>query len=123
MNGYTVKEMILNGASVACTQNSTTAITNVFRITPEDSVNILVRVTVSAISVGTGITLVLQDSCDGSTWATVKSTALSATTNYELENNMFNGSDTAIWPLARIVVVTQGSDTVTLSSALVTRRL
>lgn len=123
MAGYVVKEMLLNNTAVSCSASSTTPVTGIIRISHEDSMNLLLRATVSAITVGTGITLVLQDSPDGSTWSTVKSTSISATTNYEQEVNLSNGTDTAIWPLARVVVVTQGGDSATISSVLVTRRL
>ncbi len=121
--GYVVKEMILGGSSVSCLAEATTPITNVFKISTADAQNLLMRITVSAISVGTGITVVLQDSPDGTNWSTVKSTSISATTTYEQEVNLLNGSDTAMWPLARVVIVTQASDTATISSCLVTRRL
>lgn len=123
MSGYVVKEAILNGASVACSASSTTALTPIMRVSHEDSMNMLVRGTVSAITVGTGITMVLQDSPDGAIWSTVKSVSISATTRYELELNLANGTDTAMWPLCRVVVVTQGGDSATISSVLMTRRL
>jgi hypothetical protein len=122
-NGFTVKEAILYGASVSCLASSTTPVTTILKVSGADSLNQLVRVTVSAITVTNAIAVVLQDSPDGSTWSTVKTTALSATTNYELELNVHNGSDTAMWPMMRVVVTTGVGDTATISSCLVTRRL
>ena len=122
-NGFIVKDVILNGASVSCLASSTTPITEVLRVSGADSFNQLVRVTVSAITVTNAIAVVLQDSPDGSVWSTVKTTALSATAKYELELNVQNGSDTAMWPLMRVVVTTGVGDTATISSCLITRRL
>lgn len=122
-NGYNVKEAILYGTSVSCSESSTTPITEVFKMSGADSKNFLMRITVSAITVGTAISVVLQDSPDGINWSTVKSTSISATTRYEQEVNLFNGTDTAMWPLARIVVTTGSGDSATISSCLITRRL
>jgi hypothetical protein len=50
-------------------------------------------------------------------------TAGSFTAVYELENNMLDGTDTAMWPLARVVVTGGVGDITTVSKVLVTRRL
>ena len=42
---------------------------------------------------------------------------------YQLENNVYGGTDTAVWPRARIVCVCGVADSGTVTSAYVTRRL
>lgn len=42
---------------------------------------------------------------------------------YELENNVYDGTDTAIWPLARVVCVCGAGDTGTVTAVNVSRRL
>jgi len=51
-----------------------------------------------------------------------ETTSGSYTASYELENNVFAGTDTAIWPLGRIVAVIDTNDTATCSAVYVTRR-
>ncbi len=46
-----------------------------------------------------------------------------ATLVYEQENNVYDGTDTAIWPLCRVVCICGVGDSGTVSSVFVTRRL
>jgi len=62
-----------------------------------------------------------DDSGDGTITA-ANSTPGAATLVYELENNMYAGSDTAIWPLARVVVTSGAGDTATATAVYVSRR-
>lgn len=83
MAGYAVRNEILNGTSVTSVASATTAITPIIRVTDRDSKNILVSVTLSAVSETTGLTVVLQDSPDGSTFSTVKSGNITSVANVE----------------------------------------
>jgi hypothetical protein len=61
-----------------------------------------------------------DDSAVGGANAIAQTTAGSFTAVYEIENNMLAGTDTMIWPNARVVVITTADDTCTVSSVKVT---
>jgi hypothetical protein len=82
-NGYVVKDLIKQGASVSASASSTTDLTGTFRMSGEDSKNILVRATWSAVGETTGISVVLQDSPDGSTWSTVQTATITSVANVD----------------------------------------
>jgi hypothetical protein len=52
-----------------------------------------------------------------------QTTAGSFTAVYELENNIYDGTDTALWPTARVAVVGGAGDIATVSSVIISRRL
>lgn len=68
---------------------------------------------------------VTKDEDDGTAGSisAANTTASAETANYELENNIYDGTDTAMWPLARVVVTTGTGDTATASAVYVSRRL
>jgi hypothetical protein len=74
-NGFGIRDQIKDSVDgVACAASSTTAITNNFGISAEDSKAIEVAVDFSSMEEVTGITVALQDSYDGgTTWENVKS--------------------------------------------------
>lgn len=82
-NGYTVKEMLKQNAAVSCTAGATTAVTDVFRMSGEDSRNSLVYATFSAVSETTGISVALQDSPDGTTFTSLQSANVASVANVE----------------------------------------
>lgn len=123
MAGYRTNNSIRTGASISCAASSTTVIRDPFKVSEHDAMNILVAVAFTSVSVTNAITLKLQDSHDGgTTWADVQTQAVSADTTYEVENNMTAGTDTMMWPLARIVVVTGVGDTCDVDACYVTER-
>lgn len=74
-NGFGIEDKIKNSVDgVSCSASATTAITNNFGISSEDSRNIDIAIDFSSMEEVTGITVALQDSYDGgTTWANVKS--------------------------------------------------
>lgn len=50
------------------------------------------------------------------------STPGASTLVYEIENNIYDGTDTAIWPLGRVVCTTGVGDTATVTNVYVSRR-
>jgi len=73
-NRYTTTNMVIDTAGKACAAASTTVVSDPITISGEDSRNILVNVTFSAVNEVTGVTTTLQDSHDGgTTWAAVQS--------------------------------------------------
>jgi len=69
--------------------------------------------------------VVPKDEDDGTagTITAANSTPGASTLVYELENNVYDGTDTATWPLARVVCITGAGDTATVSNVYVSRRL
>ena len=62
-----------------------------------------------------------DDSGDGS--IAIANTTAGSFTEPEVENNVFDGTDTATWPLCRVVVITDTSDACTASAVYVSARL
>jgi hypothetical protein len=62
-----------------------------------------------------------NDSGSGS--ITIANTTAGSFTEPEVENNIYDGTDTATWPLARVVVITDTSDAATCDNVYVSRRL
>jgi hypothetical protein len=110
-------------ASVTCTPNNTTTITDALELSLDEMGSLLCAVTFTNVSVTGSITLKLQDSRDGGTnWQDVKTQAVSANTTYELENNTQKTADTLVWPLVRLIVVsTNAGDTATVSAVWIAR--
>lgn len=79
--------------------------------------------TMTAVHGGPDLTGTVQaedDSAVGGANAIAQTTDGSFTAVYEIENNMLAGTDTMIWPNARVVVITTADDTCTVSSVRVT---
>jgi len=110
-------------ASVTCTPNNTTTITDAMELSLAEMGSLICAVTFTNVSVAGSITLKLQDSRDsGTSWQDVKTQAVSANTTYELENNTQKTADTLVWPLVRLVVVsTNAGDTATVNAVYVAR--
>ena len=110
-------------ASVTCTPNATTTITDAMELSLSEMGSLICAVTFTNVSVTGSITLKLQDSRDGGTnWQDVKTQAVSANTTYELENNTQKTADTLVWPLVRLIVVsTNAGDTATVNAVWVAR--
>ena len=84
--GYRNDDLVKNTTDgVSCSASATTAVTNNFRASAEDSRNIKIALEFSDIRETTGITVALQDSHDGgTTWNNVKSaTAVTKVANVE----------------------------------------
>jgi hypothetical protein len=80
---YVMEELILDTAGVTTTAAATTAVSKPFRVSNEDSKSMLVQVTLSAVSETTGLTAVIQDSPDGSTFTTAKSANIASVANVD----------------------------------------
>lgn len=65
------------------------------------------------------------DKTDGTAGTIVgaNTTPGASTLVYELENNVYDGTDTAIWPIARVVLTTGVGDSATVTAVNVSRRL
>ena len=80
--------------------------------------------TMTQIKGGTVENVVVKDDDDagaGSITA-ANTTPGAATLVYEIENNIYDGTDTAMWPLARVVCTTGVGDTATVSNVYISRR-
>jgi hypothetical protein len=68
--------------------------------------------------------VVVKDENDAGagTISAANTTPGASTLVYELENNIYDGTDTATWPLARVVCVCGAGDTGTVTAVQVTRR-
>jgi hypothetical protein len=73
---------------------------------------------------GTIDDVVVKDENDAGagTISAANTTPGAATLVYEIENNIYDGTDTAIWPLARVICTTGAGDTATVSNVYVSRR-
>lgn len=76
---YRVRDYVKNSGGVACSASSTTAVSRVFDVDWHDAQALKVAVKFSAMAEKTGITVALQSSPDGSTWANAKSASAVAT--------------------------------------------
>ncbi len=81
--------------------------------------------TMTQIKGGTVTAPVVKDDDDAGAGTIVgaNTTPGAATLVYELENNIYDTSDTAMWPVARIVCVTDTGDSGTVTACRVSRRL
>jgi hypothetical protein len=81
--------------------------------------------TMTQVKGGTVTAPVVKDDDDAGAGTIVgaNTTPGAATLSYELENNVYDGTDTAIWPIARVVVTAGVGDSATVSGLTVTQRL
>ncbi len=63
-----------------------------------------------------------EDDSGAGTIVGADTTPGAATLTYELENNVLDGTDTAMWPRSRVVVTTGVADTATMDNVFVSRR-
>lgn len=127
---YVAKNELLNGASQAVTASQTAkVVSNVFRITAQDSLNFLCRVKAASTTVAAAITAKLQESWDGTNWEAVGNRAqvsITADGTFEISLVATDTSDAAqlpLWPQARVVIDTGAGDAVTITEVWVTKRL
>lgn len=120
---YKGLNQILNGSSVTMTPNATTALTGNLPLDSKERGHLLVKVVLSGVIVAGSVTVKLQDSFNGgATWEDVKTAAVTVSGNYELTNNINNGTDGLIWPLVRVVLVsTNAGDTATATAVWAAR--
>ncbi len=95
-NGYAIKDIRLKRAAVSVGAGATTVISDAIKLSGEDSLNTTISVTLSAAAEKTGLSIVFQDSPDGSVWSTVKSTTVTTVANvdtavYDAQANTTNG--------------------------------
>lgn len=126
MAGYTYKSVLLDGTAQAVAESATDqVISEVFRITAADSLNIVFDIKASAVT-GT-VTLKLQDSVDGQNWYDKKTVDVSATTKTTLKLTQVDSTnDAAHLPLrclGRLVATTAGGEDITISELRKTERL
>ena len=122
MSGYNVKNFLLTGTSQVIGASETdTPVTPAFKISENDSKNMLVKLVASGHS-GT-VTGKLQDSFDGgTTWEDAGSVSITGNGNFEIEHDHSEASTGVLWALGRIVITTAGASGVTIDAAYVTRR-
>jgi len=125
MAGYQSKDLLINNTQIAVGASETnTPITVPFRASAEDSMAMIVNVVCTSVTVTNAITANLQDSYDaGTTWADVKTVAISGNGTFEIEVNAFDGSDTIMHPLLRVTVDSGADDAVDVDNVWVTRRI
>lgn len=114
---------IINGAkTVTMTANATTPLTSAMELTFEETLSLKVAATFTGVTVVGAITLKLQHSYDGGTsWLDAQSVAVTSSTTFSVSNNA-NGSDPALWPMVRVVLVsTNASDAAVCSAVWVSR--
>ena len=123
MAGYQSKDLLINNTQIAVGASETdTPITVPFRASAEDSMAMIVNVVCTSVTVTNAITANLQDSYDaGTTWADVKTVAISGNGTFEIEVNAFDGSDTIMHPLLRVTVDSGADDAVDVDNVWVTR--
>lgn len=122
-NGYVNNKSMVPDTGIVCPESSTTVLTQ-FRISDRDSLHFQAYVTVSDTTVTTEITLKLQDSPDnGTTWRDVDSIAITTDGSYQVANLLLVSFTKVMWPQARLVVITGATDTTTIDSVYITRRL
>lgn len=122
-NGYVNNKSMVPDTGIVCPESATTVLTQ-FRISDRDSLHFQAYVTVSDTTLTTAITLKLQDSPDnGTTWRDIDSASITADGSYQVENLLFATYTYVMWPQARLVIVTGATDTTTVDSVYITRRL
>ncbi len=80
---YQLGNALLNNTAQSAAAGATTAVSKTMIISNADSLAFNAHVTLSAVAETTGITAVLQDSIDGSTWTTVKTANVDAVANVD----------------------------------------
>ena len=125
MAGYLSRDLLINKTQIAVGASETnTPITVPFRASSEDSMAMIVNVVCTSVTGTNAITANLQDSYDGgTTWADVKTVAISGNGTFEIEVNAHDGSDTIMHPLLRVTVDSGVSDAVDVDNVWVTRRV
>jgi hypothetical protein len=126
MTGYKMESVLLRGTAQDVAESSTkTAVSKVFTISAEDSLNMIVELTASAAT-GT-VDVILQDSMDGTTWNDKKATTIASATTVSIKLTVADETNDAQYlplrPLGRVVVTTAGGETITVSEVRRTMRL
>jgi len=122
MNGYYPVEQILGNSPVTVGASQTLAqVSNEFRINPEGSLHFRIDVEVSAATVATGISLILQTTSgnDAASWVTAKSTTVTTTGLVSQSYVVEVAADQTYLPLrpkGKLLCTTGAGDSVTLSS-------
>ena len=108
-------------AAVLIAMNALVGFTDVITITDPMDGTLVMTSTGGGTDCAAPTRKTFNDGANGSI-AVTATTPGSFTAIVEIENNVYNGSDTALWPLARIAVVGGAGDVATVSSIIVTRR-
>lgn len=116
------KNMVLKGTAqaVAASQTKQVVSDTIEGLSTEDSKVFQVVIEVSGHS-GT-VTGVLQDSPDGSNWSDVKTVSITGDGQFEIANNVYNGTDAPMWNQARVCITTAAASGVTVDKVIVSRR-
>lgn len=129
MAGYSTREFLLGGASIAVGASATDTVVSVpFAMSAYDSYDFVVRIKTSATTVTTAITANVQEQWQGAAWEDVGNRAqVSITGNgwFEIQMTRDDANDLAQLPTApkcRVVVSTGTGDAVTIDSIIVSRR-
>jgi hypothetical protein len=126
MSNYSTENVLKGRLSAAATEveagaSATTVLSEVFRLSSRDAEQLLIDVEVSAITSTTAITLVLQDSTDLSTWNN-QDTLVVTTTGRKSLAHFAAAANPILRPYCRLVVTTDTSDAITVTSVIRTSR-
>jgi hypothetical protein len=121
--GYAVEDKLLREENQAIGNSAINqVISDVFRMSDEDALNFICRVTSSVTTVGSGITATLQESFDGSNWvATDKTVAITGNGVFEMAVNAFD-AESPLAPQCRVVITTAADAVTTITNIHITRR-
>ena len=127
-NGYVIENILKNQTAVVIGASETdTVVSNVVRMTGEDSKFSLVRLDTSSVTVTNAVTANLQHSWDGgTTWEDIGSgvqVAITGNASYQIELEYSAANSSLSWPLARVVVTSGVSDAATIDAIYISRRL
>lgn len=127
-NGYTVENVLKKGtAQVIGASETSTVVSEVFRMSAEDSKFCLIRLDTNTVTVTNAVTADLQHSWDGgTTWEDVGTgaqVAIAGNNTYQIEMDYAAANTSLVWPLARVVINSGVGDAATVAAIYVTRRL
>lgn len=126
MNGWSAKQVLNGASSVAVGASETdTVVGKEYPITAGGSLNHVVKLSVSGVTLATGITAKLQTAI-GNDWVDSKTVAITANGNYYIKLQTTAAGDQPFLPLlnkGRVVISTGAGDAVTASSVEVLQEL
>ncbi len=124
MNAYLQENRLLNNTAQVVGESVTAQpISKTYGLSAADSLEHLIAITFADVTVGTAISVILQDSPNGVDWSTFKSASVAGDGTVELEINILNTTDTLPWPIVRVVLTTGSGDEATVTSLIATQRI
>lgn len=116
------KSCLLGGTSQAVEASATKQVVSevVNSVSEADSMIVQVMIEVSGYS-GT-VTGILQDSHDGDTWNDVKTVTIDDDGQFEIVNNVYNGTDEPTWNQLRVAITTAAASAVTVDEVTISKR-